>query len=101
MHFPLCLVPGFILAKTAALAEGLMVMEWLILLGGVFLAHHLDKTSPTTPRPSPVKTIRSVRKAYKNNLWMINRLPLAPEERDAAREAARQKMLRELEDLMS
>ncbi len=77
-------------------------MEWLIILGGVFLANHLEKKYPTPPAPSrPVKTIRTVRKAYQNNLWMINRLPLAAEEREAAREAARQKMLKELEDLMT
>ena len=77
-------------------------MEWLILLGGAFLAHHLNKTMPSSAsRPGPVKTIRSVRKAYQNNLWMINRLPLSAEEREAAREAARQKMLKELEELMS
>lgn len=77
-------------------------MEWLILLGGAYLAHYLEKTSPTSPATArPVKTVRSVRKAYQNNLWMINRLPLAAEEREAAREAARQKMLKELEELMS
>lgn len=77
-------------------------MEWLIILGGVYLANQLEKKYPTPPAPSrPVKTIRTVRKAYQNNLWMINRLPLAAEEREAAREAARQKMLKELEDLMT
>lgn len=77
-------------------------MEWLIILGGVYLANQLEKKHPTPPAPArPVKTIRSVRKAFQNNLWMINRLPLAAEEREAAREAARQKMLKELEDLMT
>lgn len=77
-------------------------MEWLIILGGVYLANQLEKKYPTPPAPArPVKTIRTVRKAYQNNLWMINRLPLAAEEREAAREAARQKMLKELEDLMT
>lgn len=79
-------------------------MEWLIILGGVFLANQLEKKYPTPPAPPParpLKTIRTVRKAYQNNLWMINRLPLAAEEREAAREAARQKMLKELEDLMT
>ncbi|HQR05678.1 MAG TPA: hypothetical protein PLN21_02595 [Gemmatales bacterium] len=77
-------------------------MEWFIILGGLFLANHFEKASPSPPTPAkPVRTIRSVRRAYKNNLWMINRLPLAGDEREAAREAARQKMLKELAELMS
>jgi hypothetical protein len=79
-------------------------VDWIYVIGGILLARYLIKKYPGGLFPSgtgTVRTVRSVRKAYKNNIRMINRLPLSEEERNAAREAAHQKMLRDLDDLMT
>lgn len=76
-------------------------MEWLVLGGLILLARNYNKIFADSPSTGHVRTIKSVRSSYENNLKMIERLPLTPAECEAARESARQKMLRELDELMS
>lgn len=76
-------------------------MDWIWIIGGLWLGRYLIKHDLfRVTGTGPVRTIRSVRKTYKNNVHMINKLPLSQEEREAAQEVARQKMLRDLDNLM-